>query len=183
MSEVTVDDDLTRSVEWQNSDHPRGKGAQGGQFTSKGGKGKPPPRRVSRPQQRRVAPRHAGKAAPQKPTTPKKIVTLKRGANNDPQQVRELQIMLQQLGLSSRGPTGYFDGSTQTSIQDAQRKLGMKPTGTASAALVRKLMAAQALSPCIKRSDDIPVDISRSDCPVFAGLLGSEPEEDDGPTW
>lgn len=68
--------------------------------------------------------------------------------------VAELNGLLSKLGLAHTGDSSTYLPSTSDAVMDAQRRLGLKPTGKASAALLRKLHAAVALSPCIKRSDD-----------------------------
>lgn len=68
--------------------------------------------------------------------------------------VADLNAVLSKLGLAQTGNSSTYLPSTQAAVMDAQRRLGLKPTGKASAALLRKLHAAAALSPCVKRSAD-----------------------------
>ncbi len=111
------------------------------------------------------------KAAPAKVTTPVKPIIpvpaphrgpMKLGGDNDPEQVRQLQALLGALGLGRPPMNGQFDKATEDAVKQAQLRLGLKPTGRATSALVKKMLTAHALSPCIKRSSVDPYDILRS---------------------
>lgn len=157
-SEVPVDD-LERARTTEESGGGGGgkktahvaSGPKGGQFTSSpgsgSGSGKTPP------------PRHhpAKKAATKgdyKPVIPvhRQTGPMKRGGDNDPEQVKQLQALLGVLGLGTPPTNGTFDFTTEQAVREAQQRLGLKPTGRASSALLNKLITAHALSPCVQRS-------------------------------
>jgi peptidoglycan hydrolase-like protein with peptidoglycan-binding domain len=77
-----------------------------------------------------------------------KRAALRMGASNDPAAVKRLQQLISDLHLGKADTSGQYDASTQAAVKTAQQKLGLKPTGVASASLVDKMAAAQALSPC-----------------------------------
>lgn len=89
-----------------------------------------------------------------KPITPVKSHKgpMKVGGDNDPQQVKQLQALLGVLGLGTPPTNGQFDQATADAVMEAQRRLGLKPNGRASTALLNKLISAHALSPCVQRS-------------------------------
>lgn len=105
------------------------------------------------------------------------------GEDNDPAQVKELQSLLHDLGLFGGKPNGNYDRFTERAVMEAQRKLGVKkPNGKASSALIHKLMAAKALSPCIDRSryaDD--EDIIRAEYPNLCDALDAGELDEDVP--
>jgi phage head maturation protease len=187
-------------TEEDESKHKRGTGAQGGQFVAHDG-GNAKPGQGHRPMKPKAAPAKPQPAKQQLGTKPQpkqqvgtapKAKTSGRGpaqtpadikpdryrgplkidGENDPDQVRELQALLKALGLSTRNATGAFDRDTENAVKQAQFRLGLKPTGRASAALVRKMMAAHALSPCIKRSGDLDCsDLVRAEFPHLSAAL------------
>lgn len=88
--------------------------------------------------------------------------TLAPGEDNDPSTVKEMQQLLSALGLGKLAVDGKYGPATTEAVKAAQRKLGLRPTGKASKALVNKLLSAYDLSPCIKRSEDPdPTEIER----------------------
>lgn len=78
---------------------------------------------------------------------------VKLGGDNDPEQVKQLQALLGVLGLGRPPTSGEFDDATEQAVMEAQRRLGLKPNGHASTALLNKLITAHALSPCVQRSE------------------------------
>lgn len=78
--------------------------------------------------------------------------TLKRGKANDPADVAQLQAMIRELGLGQVDNDGNFGANTEASVKALQAKLGLKPTGSVSSALMKRLHDAHTLSPCIDRS-------------------------------
>lgn len=146
---------------WEAGEHPKAPAGvtTGGQFVKAGAdlqkakaakaaaaaKPKPPPAK--------------GKPAPGKPTgkptaaNPMATYTggvLAPGANNDPRHVAQLQQLLGALKLGNVSASGRFDDATAAAVANAQRRLGVKPTGHASASFIHKLQSAMALSPCVK---------------------------------
>lgn len=141
---------------------PRGTGATGGQFV------KQPPAQTKTPaktpakaqpkQTPKRKPVPAKKAAPKpaaaptaKPPGPpgSNHLNLKRGGNNDPAEVTNLQRLLSDLKVGKVGADGKFGPETEAAVKAAQAKLGMKPTGRASSSLIRRMADAHALSPCV----------------------------------
>lgn len=176
---------------FNEEDHPRGEGDEGGQFVKKDegqskSTPKPPARPKSKPQPK-PEPKAETKPKPAAKTEPKpepRRGPMKRGGDNDPAQVKELQSLLKALGLSNHSANGAFDEATENAVKQAQKRLGLKPTGRASAALVRKMMAAHALSPCIKRSGDLDCsDVVRAEFPNLSAALDSgQLDEEDSVT-
>lgn len=128
------------------SKHPHvTSGPKGGQFTStKGGSGP-----AKRPQ-----------TAPKKTPAKQQVVTappapkgrqpdLKAGGKNDPARVKQLQALIHDLRLAPLNVDGQFGSDTEAAVKAIQAKLGMKPTGRASTALIKRLTDAHKLSPCI----------------------------------
>jgi 2'-5' RNA ligase/peptidoglycan hydrolase-like protein with peptidoglycan-binding domain len=180
-----------RAVPYDPELHPHAAAGspQGGQFTSKdnksGSSGSTPPAKKApakkaapamkkpvhhqpakhTPAPKKAAPKHAPSldllAHP-----PKHAPVLKAGGKNDPGRVKQLQGLLKALGVGGMTADGTYGSSTTVAVADAQRKLGMSPTGHASATFIRKLQTAMALSPCVKRSelgDDEYDELMRSD--------------------
>lgn len=121
-----------------------------GEFSStdtRGGGKKPPPGN------------HPPRHKPTSKSPPKPIVAIhrqsgpmKRGGDNDPEQVKQLQALLGVLGLGKPSTNGDFDFATEQAVREAQQRLGLKPTGRVSTALLNKLITAHSLSPCVQRS-------------------------------
>jgi len=111
----------------------------GGRFTANGAK---------------TAPKAKPKPAPKPliPVRPRTKGPMKRGGDNDPEQVRQLQALLGVLGLGKPPTNGQYDAATEAAVKAAQQRLGLKPTGRASSALLNKLIDAHSLSPCVQRS-------------------------------
>jgi peptidoglycan hydrolase-like protein with peptidoglycan-binding domain len=82
---------------------------------------------------------------------PPRQTALKQGGTNDPTRVKQLQALLTVLNIGGGGVDGQFGSATEAGVMDAQRKLGLKPTGRASATLVRRLHDAYLLSPCVQK--------------------------------
>jgi HK97 family phage prohead protease len=145
----------------------------GGQFTADPGGSKTTPKPPTK-----TTPK-AKSSQDYKPIVPVKAKTgpMKLGGDNDPQQVKQLQALLGALGLGTPPTNGSFDGATEEAVKEAQRRLGLKPTGRASTALLNKLTSAYALSPCIKRSADEEHDFELFRAAVHAGDF-DDPEED-----
>jgi peptidoglycan hydrolase-like protein with peptidoglycan-binding domain len=78
--------------------------------------------------------------------------------------VRDLQRLMSALGIET-DDDGKFGPKTAESVKEIQKRLGLKPTGTASKALVNKMLNAYDLSPCIKRSAqyDAAYEVLRAD--------------------
>jgi phage head maturation protease len=178
-SEVPVDVERARTTEESggggntprkyNRD-PEGT-STGGQFTANpsGAKTqKPTPKQPVKPKPRDY-----------KPIVPvaTKKGPMKLGGDNDPQQVKQLQALLGALGLGKPPTNGSFDGATEEAVKEAQRRLGLKPTGRASTSLLNKLTSAYSLSPCIKRSADEEREFEIFRSAVAAGDF-DDPEED-----
>ncbi len=128
--------------------HPPGS-SKGGQFTANPNSGGSKTQKAT--PARKAAP-------PPKPLTavkPARRGAMKRGGSNDPAAVKQLQGLLGILGLGQVPTNGEFDEATEAAVKAAQERLGLKPTGRASTALVNKLLSAHALSPCIKRSEGV----------------------------
>jgi peptidoglycan hydrolase-like protein with peptidoglycan-binding domain/2'-5' RNA ligase len=162
---------------WTEDDeqkHPRGSGAQGGQFVKKGTpQGKPKQQPPARKQPPKPQPqRKPGRAG----TKPKPINAeakrRKRGtiaagtgsgvAGGDPD-VRALQDALRHLGLATGKPNGVLGGNTIDAVKEVQRRLGLRPTGRVSVSLIRKVENAAKLSNCAQRSEPVdPDDVSRA---------------------
>jgi peptidoglycan hydrolase-like protein with peptidoglycan-binding domain len=76
--------------------------------------------------------------------------SLKSGDSGD--DVKELQRLMSALGVPA-DVDGAFGPKTKEAVKQIQRRLGLKPTGTATKSLISKMLAAYDLSPCIKRSE------------------------------
>jgi len=140
---------------------------KGGQFAKKGHK---PPAGTKQPPKRREparkpaahkAPVHQGghgkpaghsASKPATHTATGRLPNLKQGANNNPARVKQLQALIAELKLGKVAVDGQYGQDTEDAVKDIQRKLGLKPTGRASNALVRRLHDAHALSPCVGKS-------------------------------
>lgn len=124
------------------------------------------------------------KAEPEKAgvASSSRFKTLAPGEKNDKATVKEMQQLLSALGLGKLAVDGDYGPATTEAVKAAQRKLGLRPTGKASKALVNKLLAAYDLSPCIKRSDDECDEIftvTRSEADVFDTLRADVDEVTD----
>lgn len=122
---------------------------EGGQFSTVDKRGAAKPRPAAKP---------GAKPAPKRivPVRPRAKGPMKRGGgDNDPEQVRQLQALLGVLGLGKPPTSGDFDATTEAAVKAAQERLGLKPTGRASSALLNRLIDAHALSPCVQRSADV----------------------------
>jgi hypothetical protein len=147
-AKAAPDESDKRAQEDKHPHAPAGTPA-GGQFTKSTGGGTKPPAKA--PTKRTIpAKKPAPKAAPGKAT--KQTGTLRRGGANDAGQVKQLQALLRELGISGLAIDGAFGPDTEAAVKAAQTKLGLKPTGRASSALTRRLHDAHALSPCVPRS-------------------------------
>lgn len=138
----------TTSPQQQDQAHPHaGKGSRkGGQFVKKGsGTGG----NSGRGTRKTTHPTTKPGAKPAPPNRHRSMHTGDTGSD-----VADLNAVLSKLGLAHTGDSSTYLPSTEAAVMDAQRRLGLKPTGHASAALIKKLHAAAALSPCIKRSAD-----------------------------
>lgn len=121
-----------------------------------------------------TAPKRRTRSAPEPVSKPSssRFKTLAPGEDNDTATVKEMQQLLSALGMGNLKVDGDYGANTTAAVKAAQRRLGLKPTGKASKALVNKLLNAYDLSPCIKRSEDPdPDDITRADQP-------DEPEDE-----
>jgi hypothetical protein len=163
---------VTASVPYDPELHPHAPAGspKGGQFAPKGTstapKKAPPPAKKTPPPPAKKAP--AAKPAAKKPAhkppakpAPKPVATpthghqpvLHRGgAHNDPARVKDLQVLLGELGLGKLAVDGQYGPETEAAVAAAQRKLGLKPTGRAGSGLIRRLHDAHALSPCVGKS-------------------------------
>lgn len=182
ISRAYASDDGGGSQPRQYKRDPKGS-STGGQFTANPAATTSKPKPTPKP-----APKPAPKTAPAKPTAkPASASVIKppgqrptgvmsKTGNNDPAQVQELQALLSALGLGNPGSSGTFDDATEVAVKAAQERLGLKPTGRASKALINKMLNAYDLSPCVKRSDDgDEYEVLR------AALDGMEDDEDDAP--
>lgn len=125
--------------------HPRGTGAQGGQFVAGGG-GASKAAPAARPRSKRPAAKSSGgnlafdgKRGPG------------YGVKGGDKRVRALQGALNRLGLTDgAGNKLVTDGKlgprTTAAIKKAQRKLGLKPDGVVTPALLRQLTSSKKLS-------------------------------------
>lgn len=94
------------------------------------------------------------------------------GGKNDPARVRQLQGLLAALKIGNVNSSGNYDSNTVAAVEEAQRRLGLKTVnGHASASLIDKLHAAQALSPCLHSQG------SRGSTPVFLESRASNPDK------
>jgi len=144
---------------------PKGS-STGGQFTvqEKSAQSAPAKRRT-----RTTAPEPVSKPSSSR------FKTLAPGEDNDTATVKEMQQLLTALGMGNLKVDGDYGSNTSAAVKAAQRRLGLKPTGKASKALVNKLLNAYDLSPCIKRSEDPdPDDLERSET---ADQPDEEPED------
>lgn len=125
--------------------HPRGSGAQGGQFVA-GGKAAP----ARKPFSKRPGGDRAGKSAGGGNLS----FDGKRGSGygkaGGDKRVKALQAALNKLGLTDgAGKALKLDGKlgpkTTAAIKKAQRALGLKPDGVVTPALLRRLTAAKSL--------------------------------------
>lgn len=121
---------------------PKGS-ANGGQF-AKSGNGAPKPKPKAAPKAAAAGKPAAGVLPP--PTTSR---TMKPGDSGD--DVRNLQYAMGLLGFQVP-QDGSYDKTTMAAVAAAQQKLGIKPTGHASASLLRKIQDSVRLSPCVKES-------------------------------
>ncbi len=150
-------------------------GPNGGQFTSDPGSGGS--KTTPKPPAKKTVPKSSQEYKPVIPVAAKKG-PMKLGGDNDPQQVKQLQALLGALGLGTPPTNGQFDEATRQAVMEAQRRLGIKnPNGKASTAFLNKLVAAHALSPCIKRSADDEADYELFRAAVMSGQF-DDPEED-----
>jgi HK97 family phage prohead protease len=171
-------DELNRARTTEESGSGGGKtahvasGPHGGEFTSSPGSSKTTPK----PPAKKTAPKSS---QDYKPIVPVKAKTgpMKLGGDNDPQQVKQLQALLGALGLGSPPTNGSFDQATKDAVMEAQRRLGINPTGRASSALLRKLTDSYALSPCVKRSADSEREFEIFRAAVERGQFDDEDEE------
>lgn len=123
---------------------PKGS-STGGQFTIQAKSAQSAPKKKA-----------AKSAAPEPVSKPSsaRFKTLAPGEDNDAATVKEMQQLLTALGMGNLKVDGDYGANTTAAVKAAQRRLGLKPTGKASKALVNKLLNAYDLSPCIKRSED-----------------------------
>lgn len=143
-------------------DAPRGTGDTGGQFVTQDSKSQPAtkpqpkaapkgkPQVQHKPAPKKPAPKPGPAARPPGPPGSPRL-NLKRGGQNDAGEVRNLQALLSGLKVGNVALDGQFGPGTEAAVKAAQTKLGMKPTGRASSALIRRMADAHALSPCIKK--------------------------------
>lgn len=137
---------------YDTSKHPHNPaGPGGGQFSTTN---TPVPRGkltyTGKPQGNKRGGGGSGTTVAAKPTLAKG--RLKRGADNDPAAVTQLQNLINELKLGGIKVDGVFGESTEAAVKAIQAKLGLKPTGIASAALVNRLHDAHTLSPCVDKS-------------------------------
>lgn len=141
--------------------HPHVKsGPKGGQFATKGGAGSSiaptQPRSSAVPENKwpGYQPGKAkGKGKPSAaPAAPAVLHTLTRRGPNDPGEVKNLQQLINKLGLGPIAEDGSFGSETEGAVKKLQTKLGISPTGHASPSVARRLRDAAALSPCVKAS-------------------------------
>jgi peptidoglycan hydrolase-like protein with peptidoglycan-binding domain len=140
-----------------NPNHAPAGSPTGGQFTSKGaGSSGSSVRRVSAPNRRQptIALRPAPKPAtkPAQPAAAAHLPNLKAGGKNDPSRVKQLQTLIADLRLGQLTADGTYGPQTEAAVKAVQTKLGMKPTGQASTALIKKLQDAHTLSPCVSKA-------------------------------
>jgi hypothetical protein len=69
--------------------------------------------------------------------------------------VRGLQQALNALGLANLRPNGVYGDNTEAAVMEAQKRLGLRPTGHVSSSLLRKLNDASKLSNCAQRSQPL----------------------------
>lgn len=161
---------VVREAEWsdeQGQQHPRGRGAQGGQFVAKDkGQSGQPTKRAPRifgasdkvaQEIAEARARHAQKTTKKKakrpdPTMPAAATPSHSFRSGDTGEgVSQLQALMSSLGLNV-GADGKYGPQTEGAVRAMQAKLGMAQTGRASARLIRRMQDAKALSPCIKES-------------------------------
>jgi peptidoglycan hydrolase-like protein with peptidoglycan-binding domain len=118
-------------------------GPKGGQFTKSASGSKP------KPKAGKSRPAAKGGAAPISSFGP--TPSLKEGKDNDPARTKALQQMLRDLKLSNGAVDGNFGPDTTAAVKAVQQRLGLKPTGTATQSLLRRLAEAHALSPCVSK--------------------------------
>jgi len=177
-----------RATEYDDSQHPHAPAGSpaGGQFTSTGGggggtSGSVPRGKLTYSGKRQGTQRSSGggskAAAPPASTT-----TLKMGRNNDPAAVKQLQALIAELGLANVAVDGVFGPHTDAAVKAIQAKLGMKPTGSVSPALMRRLKDAHTLSPCVDRSASqvtAAYDSSGSEEEHTGAMVALVPADDD----
>lgn len=190
---------LGETRQWTQEDedqHPRGTGDKGGEFVSKNadnskvGQGHRPMKTPQKPktqQKKTTQPKQQQKpepkAKPKADTDDEKYISkpakrrgpMKVGGDNDPAQVKELQALLRSLGLSTQSVNGTYDRATENAVKEAQNKLGLRPTGRASSALVKKMLAAHQLSPCAKGGKR---DVGHEFFELRRGLVAGDFEEE-----
>lgn len=157
---------------------------KGGQFTNAGGSqgehsGSRPgdqPAASSGTSSTGTKPKGASKPTPKAPVKPVRGGPMGRGAKG--KQVRQLQALLGALGIDPGGLDGAYGPKTEAAVKAAQKKLGLKPTGRADGALMKALSAAEALSPCIKRSRVEEIEYQLLRAQIDHGDF-DEAEEDD----
>jgi hypothetical protein len=143
----------------------------GGQFTASSGQPTASPLANSGTYAPRPKKGGGAKEAPKAPSS-SKFKTLGPNEDNDPQAIAEMQQLLTALGLGNL-TSGQYDKDTENAVSEAQKRLGIKPTGKANKALVTKMLNAYDLSPCIKRSEDSDEDdIERFDISQLRDLRG-----------
>jgi len=148
--------EITR--QWDDALHPRGTGAQGGQFVAKGSGAS------SSSGGRGRAPARKRKAAA--PTGPMRFDG-KRGSGygmkgGDPR-VAKLQAALNRLGVTDLrgnklGTDGKFGPLTSSAVKKAQRLLGLKPDGIVTPTLLRRLMSRKSIGPQARKAPPPPPD-------------------------
>jgi peptidoglycan hydrolase-like protein with peptidoglycan-binding domain len=145
-----------KALEYNDDLHPhKPAGPGGGQFasTNGGGSSGPTPRgRLTPSGQRQGNPRRGRGGAAAKPSgwiMP--TTTLKKGGNNDPKAVKQLQYLINELKLGGILADGNYGDSTEQAVKALQTRLGLKPTGTASPSLLKRLKDVHTLSPCVDR--------------------------------
>lgn len=158
---------------FEEDDHPRGSGAEGGQFVKKAASSagtsaskaakaapkkaparKPPPKKA--PAKKPVPAKAAPAKAPAKkaPVSEKGLIFEKGlGVKSDKgdDRVRLIQKSLNRLGISTGDDEllvdGRFGPSTVAAVKRAQRRLGLEPDGRVSVELMRKLESMKELPP------------------------------------
>lgn len=172
----------------QNDAHPHAPAGtpEGGQFTqNKGGGSAPPAKAPATPAAKgkppppapKPAPKAAPKSAPAPPSAPppgppgSSRLNLKRGGKNDAGEVRNLQALMSDLKVGNVAQDGSFGPATEAAVKAAQAKLGMKPTGRATSAFIRRMADAHALSPCVGGKVSASVVIAAADGETHTGAM------------
>jgi putative peptidoglycan binding protein len=135
---------------WEEAAHPRGQAgsAQGGEFVAASGSGSKPPAKSRKAMLKSGG---SGRKAGRGPLGYNGKTGTGYGHKGGDPRVRDLQTALNRLGLTdSKGRKlavdGQFGPLTTQAVKDAQRRLGVKPDGRVTPALLRQLATAKSIT-------------------------------------